>query len=143
MTELYQGVERRVQPCSWRAGIMRTFEQGEKRMDRYETKIDDLLQGQSKQALAIQILSDAIGNGLRGDIKRTVEGMEKLGQTLAQVCNVYDVKLLNHEKELSEFKWFRDWANKFKDNAIRNVLTIAFLGGGAVGLIYLYEKYLR
>jgi len=112
-------------------------------MERYERKIDDLLEGQAKQALAIQSLQGIIGNGLTGDMKRTREGVEELTIRMKDICVTYDARIAENDRQLAEFKWFRDWANKFKDGMIRKILTLAFYGGTVIGILYLYEKYTK
>lgn len=130
-------------PCPFHEGLLRDLEFGEKRMERFENNIDKLLEGQAEQAMAIQRLELAIGNGLRGDIKRTMEEVLSLSKKVTQVCSSYDAKFAIHEKELSDFKWFREWANKFKDSLIKKFLTMAFVGGMIFTAVYLIEKYLR
>ena len=66
-----RGIERRNKWLGYTCPVHdQTFSNGEKRMDKFEEKIDKLLEGQSKQAVSIQALQDAIGNGIRADIKR-------------------------------------------------------------------------
>lgn len=136
----YQGTEKRaivVFPCPlhdmFTKGIEKDLKAGEERMQRFEQKIDDLLKGQVEQALAIRTLQDAMQNGLRGEVKRTMECTENLSREFKDVCERYDVKM----KEFDEFHWFRTWANSFKDGLIKKLLTIAFIGGTAIGLLWL------
>ena len=126
--------------CPLHTSVVRDFEQGEKRMDRFESKIDNLLTGQANQAVSIQALKDAIGNGLRGDIKRTMECVESLEAHITRVCTSYDAQLEAHDKALGDFKWFRDWANRFRDSLTVKLLTIAFLGGTIIGIVYMFER---
>lgn len=130
-------------PCPLHEGLLKDLEHGEKRMERLDNNVVEILKRQSAQDLAIQRIELAIGNGLRGDIRRTMEGVESLSAKVTQICQNYDAKLATHEKELSDFRWFRDWANKFKDSLIKKFLTMAFVGGMIFTAVYLIEKYLR
>jgi hypothetical protein len=139
----FDGVDRRITPCPRHDDVVRNFERGDERMNRFEAKIDDLLDGQAQQALSIQALKDTVGNGLTGEIRRTREGVDELSLKIKVICNNYDTKIAEHEAQLTEFRWFRDWANRFRDGLIRRVLTMAFYGGTIIGIIYLYEKYVK
>ena len=124
-------------PCPMHKAFEKDFISGEKRMDRFEDKIDDLIEGQMAQAIAIQALRDTLGNGIQGDLRRTRMGVEALEVQLKEVCTKYDAKFDEHDDMLLKFKWFRDWANGFKDSVIRKVLTITFIGGAVMGLVLL------
>jgi len=137
MGDSYQGIERRnITPCPLHEGMMRDFEQGEKRMDRYETKIDDLLTGQSKQALSIQILNDAIGDGIRGDLQRTVEGVEGIKKKVDEMCTNFNNRL----KIVETFSWFGIWITSMRNHLFQNVLKLAFAGGALYALFYFGGK---
>jgi hypothetical protein len=108
-------------------------------MDRFEQKLDVLLEGQSQQAIAIQSLKDTIGNGLSGDIRRTRESMEDLQEMVIETCKKYDRKFEEHDNlivELNKFDWFRRMANRFRDHIIGKLLLMAVGGGVIFWLIY-------
>lgn len=140
----YAGPERRrFVPCPMHetlvADIRADLERGEKRMDRFESKIDILIERQQEQAVSIQKLNDAIGNGMRSDIRKTMKSMDELKDVVAQACRNYDEQI----RELNDFKWFRDWANRFRNNLVAWVLTFVFGMGAVIGLIYLIEKGIK
>ena len=111
--------------------IASDLERGEKRMDRFESKIDQLLEGQTAQALSIKSLQDTVQNGLTSDIRMTRDCTKQLELKLTEICTGYDLKF----KEYDEFSWFRKWANRMKNNVISKILTITFIGGFFVGII--------
>jgi hypothetical protein len=113
--------------------IASDLERGEKRMDRFEGKIDQLLEGQSAQALLIKTLQDIVQNGLTSDIRMTRNCTEQLEVKFTQICANYDSKF----QEYDEFSWFRKWANRMKNNVISKVLTLTFAGGFLVGVVLL------
>ena len=113
--------------------IASDLERGEKRMDRFEGKIDQLLEGQSEQAISIKALQDIVQNGLTKDIRMTRDCTKQLEIKFTEICANYDSKF----QEYDEFSWFRKWANRMKNNIISKVLTITFIGGFLVGLVLL------
>ena len=140
----YPDTERRKDwsPCplheSFEKQIEKNLLAGEKRMERFEEKIDDLLKGQARQALAIQIMQDTLTNGLSGEIRRTMECTVELTGKLDSVCKKYDAKFKESDdlfKKLADFDWFRKWANRTKDGVIGKLLSVIFLGGLAAGVI--------
>lgn len=135
--DAYQGPERRQSfSCPRHEDVLRNFEQGDKRMERYERKIDDLLKGQEKHSVEIQELTGALKNGIRGDVNRMVTCMENLQADFKKACTSYDARL----DDIDDFKWFRDWANSFRNSLIKRLLTVAFVGGTVIGFIYLFER---
>jgi hypothetical protein len=113
--------------------IASDLERGEKRMDRFEAKIDQLLDGQQAQALSIKTLQDTVQNGLTSDIRITRDSTKKLELKITEICTNYDSKF----KEYDEFSWFRKWANRMKNNVVSKILTITFIGGFLVGIMLL------
>lgn len=140
----YPGPERRrFVPCPMHESVMADFERGEKRMDRFESKIDILIERQQEQAVAIQKLNDAIGNGIRSDVRRTMKAVEDMAATVTEVCKSNEKRFANGEtrlKKLEEFAWFRNWMTKFRDKIMVRILAIVFGSGAIIGLIYLVEK---
>ena len=111
--------------------IASDLERGEKRMDRFEAKIDQLLEGQSRQAISIKALQDTVSNGLTTDIKSTHECTKQLEVKLTEVCAQYEARF----KEYDDFSWFRKWANRMKNSVVSKILTITFAGGFFIGII--------
>ena len=140
----YKGFERRetvVYPCPlhemFTKGIEKDLEAGEKRMQRFEEKIDNILKLQAQQTLDIVSIKNTIGNGLAKNISDTNVCIKSLESEFAKVCEKYDEKFV----EFDEFKWFRTWANGLKNKSISWALTFAILGGLAMsvflGIFYL------
>jgi hypothetical protein len=123
---VYEGSERRMNAgrCPQHDMVLRDFERGEERMERYETKIDQLIKGQADQALSIQRLQDVLSNGLRGDLKRTVESVSAMQGQISSLCINYEGRL----KILENFSWFREWMTKMRDHLLQNVIKLALIG---------------
>lgn len=140
----YKGPERRqFVPCPMHDRVEADFERGEKRMDRFEEKIDILIERQQEQAVAIQKLNDAIGNGIRSDVRRTMKAVEEMASKMIEVCRTNDKRFADGEarlKTLEEFAWFRNWVTGFRDKVMSRILAIVFGIGAMVGIIYLVEK---
>jgi hypothetical protein len=140
----YPGTERRqFVPCPMHESVMADFERGEKRMDRFESKLDILIEKQQEQAVAIQKLNDSIGNGIRSEVQRTMTAVETLADKITEICKINDKKFLNGDlrlKKLEEFAWFRNWVTGFRDKIILKIMTIVFGVGALIGIVYLIER---
>jgi len=128
--------------CAWHDEMFtaqaKDFAAGKARMDRFEDKIDALLRGQAAQAVSIQDLHATVNNGLKDKLNRTVTCVEEMKIEFKRVCIIYDEKF----SEFDDFKWFRDWANGFKDHAISTTLTVITLGGFVSGMLILFWYYM-
>lgn len=140
----YSGPERRrFVPCPMHDAVIGDFERGEKRMDRFESKLDLLIEKQMEQAVAIQRLNDSIGNGIRSEVKRTMKVVEEMAERMTEMCRLNDKKFLDGDlrlKRLEEFAWFRNWMTSFRDRIMFKVLAVVFGAGAVIGLVYLIEK---
>jgi hypothetical protein len=122
MVDKYQGDERRHTGwgCPLHEQVVRDFDLGGRRMERYEEKIDDLIKGQNAQSLLVQ--------GLTSDMRQGMSLIQTMDGRLNDLCSKYDAKLCTHEdkiKEFDKFSWFREWMNKLRTNFFEYIMTIA------------------
>jgi hypothetical protein len=131
----YKGAERRQQgwSCPLHDSVVRDFNNGDKRMQRYEDKIDKLIDGQNAQALAIEHLMSQLSNGIRHDLTRTMEGVGALDTRITLLCSTTEARL----SALEKFTWFRDWMNRVRDHLLQNLVKLAFIGA----LVYLVTHF--
>lgn len=113
------GSERQEGGCPLHSNVERDFARGEKRMERLELKVDELLEGQTKNVIAVQQLQDLLSNGIRGDVRRAAECVERV----EALCVTYENRLTSLEK----FSWFRDSVTKLRDNFIENIIKLVAL----------------
>lgn len=144
----YPAIERRTfVPCPMHDALVTDIrddlDKGEKRMDRFESKIDILIDRQAEQAIAIQKLNDAIGNGIKAEVSRTMKVVELMAEKIEAVCKFNDRRFANGDerlKKLEEFQWFRTWVTAFRDKIMFKILAIVFGVGALIGAVYLIEK---
>jgi hypothetical protein len=123
------------------AGLEKDLATGEKRMERFEQKIDSILAWQVKQNLEQQamkmFIDNALSNGLSKDIREVRDCMESIEGRFIVAQDGYAKKFA----EFDDFRWFRDWANGLKNKGISWILSLIVLGGLAMsaflGIIYL------
>ena len=92
-------------------------------MNRLEAKIDEIIQGREVLTAQVASIQRTIDNGLRADIKKSLDAITDVGNT----CRGYNERIA----VLEGFSWFREWVTDMRTNMFKNVfklITLAILG---------------
>lgn len=119
--------------CPLHPGVDRAFEAGEKRMENIEKKLDEMISRQIEYIKSIEYIKYALDNGLRSEIKATMESVSCLRDEITTMNNEFNKRI----QPLEDFSWFRTWITSVRNNIFKFTLQLAFFGG----VIYLIIHY--
>lgn len=94
-------------------------------MDRFEQKIDRLIEGQQEQALAIQNMRDIMEKVILEKLTKTTDCLAKLKDRADGNHSDHEIRIT----KLEGFGWFERAITKLRDNLVSNLLMLIGIGG--------------
>lgn len=114
--------------CLAHPGMTKTLERIEDKMDELIVQQTTIVNRQLEHIERIVRVEAVVTNGLSHNVQHIVNEM-------ASLCNRIN--------KIDEFKWFREWMTKLRDDLFANILRVVFIVGGIAVIIYFAEGIIR